>query len=107
MKKIGKILLLIAILAVYLNFGWMMGAYYADHGLPKAEQGVTTLGKFICGPNAWMSNESGSRLSWCVMSSICWPFGMVICGVSWIVYGIYYLLWFIFAGGIVKTLGLI
>jgi hypothetical protein len=107
MKKVGKILLVIIGITVYLNFGWMMGAYYADHGLPKAEQGITTLGKFMTGPGGWMSNEKGSRLWWCALSSIGWPIGVAFNIISWVFYGVYYAGWFIFAGGIVKTLGLV
>ena len=113
MKKIGKILLLIAVLAVYLNFGWMMGAYFYDHAaLKTCPEKVTTFGKAMIGPNNIFISDGGvSKLKWCILSSFLWPVGVALSLVNWIIYGIYYgiyyALWFTFAGGIAKTLGLV
>lgn len=104
-KKVGRIFLLVLTVTIYLNFGWMMGAYYSDHAGLATPEKITTFGKFMMGADD-RSSDNTTKISWCILSSFLWPVGVFITLISWIIYGCYYIGWFVFAGGAVKLLGL-
>ncbi|MDP3052040.1 MAG: hypothetical protein Q8N42_00870 [bacterium] len=109
-----KVLIILLVLTLYCNIGWVMGSYYAHHVFSMAEKQLTTFGKVAAG--GWNFLAQGDRPqeknrteSWVIVLfyGIIWPFGLLIAAISWIIYGVYYTGWFVFAGGAAKLLGLV
>ena len=105
-----KALILILALAAYLNIGWALGTYFYDEVARKIPESVVS--QILSGPRNVLSQSDRpahmmiGRTSTQVFWSILWPALTLLIGVLWLFYGIYYLLWLVFAGGIVKLLGL-
>ncbi len=91
--------------AIYFNFGWMVMEYY-DKGAAKPK--LKPFAKIAAGPRQIFFSsdkwEAGKRLNPFekAIVNICWPMIIGSVALSWIIYGLYWLFWLIFAGGIVK-----
>lgn len=97
MRKVGIAVLIVIGVALYLNFGWWYGDF-----MYKANSGPDSFLKTLVtvdGALGWNSNNA--------FHSFVWPFSIVLNATGWAVKGFLYLLWLIFAGGIVKGSGLI
>ncbi len=108
--------------ALYLNIGWAIGTYY--HENVKYTIQKTTTAKIAAGGWAIYSrveveDKSSLQLEQ-VEFSLVWPAFVVMIGFSWLAFGAwkllvfvwwlaywlaYKLLWLVFAGGIAKLLG--
>lgn len=106
MKKALKVLIILAAIAIYLNIGWAYGTYSYNH-LQHAHLGQPTLAqKILTGPNRIMAVSATNTLLFVqTLSEFLWPMLLALPLGAWAIYGIYLLLWLIFAGGIAKTIG--
>ncbi len=113
-----KVLIGVVALAVYLNVGWALGTYYHDSIFQKTPAELS-IGQHIMA--GWGGRGDGyfvrgacSTLTAQRVFSFFWPLvPVLVVLVSWCVagiyyagWGVYYTLWFIFAGGGAKLLGL-
>lgn len=99
------VILIIIGIAVYLNIGWFLGAYYHENIVGMSFNDLTIFGKIFAGPKAIMvEKRRGEKLIDEVVLSIGWSLWIIIIMVAWIIYGFYWFLWFIFAGGIIKLI---
>ncbi len=109
-KKMKKLLIVLLALTLYANIGWMVGSYYYNNVLTTPDEKLTTLGKIAAGGWSYISRPDGSKDnskgSAIFLFGIIWPIGLIVITTSWIIYYIYYIGWFIFAGGAAKLLGL-
>lgn len=107
-RKAFKILLFVALAALYLNIGWTLGTYYHNHVLYNAPETIAqTIAK---GAGSFLSPSDISSLLYDqLLLMFVWPFITVLVAGSWILAGLfyvgYYLLWLVFGGGIAKLLG--
>ena len=100
-------------LTVYFNTGWVLGTYIHEKihyvNPPKFE---TAIDKFMAGPYMMFNNHKvpeerrNSKLESQFMFSIIWPVFILIYISSWILYGLWLLLPFVFAGGLAKLFGI-
>ena len=105
LKKFGKIAIVIALVAVYLNIGWAMGTYYHYNILGHEPQNFVQ--KIFCGGwTVFSYAQKSTLLGDQIFGMLVWPILLLFSFGSWLCYGIYYFLWLIFAGGIAKLLGL-
>ncbi|MDP1688526.1 MAG: hypothetical protein Q8L47_00110 [bacterium] len=118
MRKIRVITIWVIALTFYLNFGWHLIEYYEGHILcdyardggifekilndPLISDKINAGGSNICAEES--ERIANNRAAHFVMSAV-WPILIGFCAIGWLLYGIYYSLWLIFAGGIVKLLG--
>jgi len=106
------------LLTCYLNIGWALGTYIHNSVFIK-DVHQTFLQKFWHGPVNWHVRESKKHslledqiifsFSWLptlIILTMIWIAYAITNTVIWTVYAIYYILWFIFAGGLAKLLGL-
>lgn len=112
-RKILKGVLLVAIIAVYLNIGWALGTYYYYH--ISGQEPQTLVQKILSNPlmreapvNSLLVNQLSMMLLWPLvifLSLVVWLLYALSSIVSLVVSGIKWLFWLIFAGGIAKILG--
>ncbi|MFY9461610.1 MAG: hypothetical protein WAP51_00210 [Candidatus Sungiibacteriota bacterium] len=96
--------LFVAFLAIYLNIGWALGTYFNGISGKPVE---TSWQKFWHGGFGGMVAEPithplGSQIA----AMFLWPVLLLITVADWVFYGIYLILWLIFAGGLAKLVGL-
>lgn len=113
MGKLLKIGLFLFGLALYLNIGWVIGTYnyHITYVNPSEIESVTD--KFMAGPNLIFNHhtlENQHKKIDQISYSVLWPVMIFFTIICWIFYGLYYglcfLSWLIFGGGIAKLLGL-
>lgn len=122
MKKVVLWMVAVLALAVYLNIGWAFGTYMYNNVHYTVPKSFTA--KVLAGPHSILSepdtpeNKKPSPLVDQVALSIIWPVVIVIgpivvwtiyaiCYIVWlIVYGVYWTLWIVFAGGLAKLFGI-
>lgn len=98
-KKIGKILLVLMLVAIYANIGYWLGTekYYSNNST-----GPNVVQSFLQGPNKifylpkWDFKIAVTRIIYMIL----WPF--ILGGVF-----LFWLGYFLFFGGLFKTIGLI
>ncbi len=110
-----KILLIVVGITVYLNIGWVIGTFYLNVvNIPCEKSSSVWICKAAVGP--WRSSDSDHSLQKSTrvidiidffVATVIWPVLIMISIVLWISYGFVQLLWLIFAGGVVKLLGLV
>jgi hypothetical protein len=107
-----KVLIVLLALTLYCNIGWTVGSYYYNNVLATSPEKLTTLGKAAAG--GWsaladkrLRNSDSNKFAAVLIFGILWPFGLAVVAVLWIIYYVYYVGWFIFAGGGAKLLGLV
>ncbi|MFA6407452.1 MAG: hypothetical protein WCV80_01965 [Candidatus Paceibacterota bacterium] len=136
MKKIMEILFCIVILTVYLNIGWSVGTFVHDNLIQSDPAKMNTPARILSGgwnilllnPHEKTSHEiaiendriplsngehKDSLGALRMISSIFWPLFFIVSALSWIAYGIWYLVsflvsflaTFIFAGGLAELVG--
>ncbi len=113
MKKIGKILLVIFLVAVYCNIGYYGGKSFNDikpQYQQSKKQEITDFQNFQIGAwNFWRPSAKLDSTRIVVYSIILWPGGLVVSSATWIVHGIVwlcvFLFSFIFLGGFFKLVG--
>ena len=113
------LVIVMVVMTVYFNTGWAIGTYIYNHvqyvNPPEIE--TTIVDKFLAGPKNMMSTnyKNSDQNRWTALEmqtifSLFWPLGIIFITASWLVYGIalflYFSFWFVFAGGMVKLLGL-
>lgn len=119
MNLFSEILLVIIGIAIYLNIGWLIGAYYHENVFGVSSNGLTILGKVLAGGWVMTARVTGvirdDKLVDEILMSFLWPIciGVVLAswlifGICWFVFGIYRLTIFFlkitFAGGIAKLI---
>ncbi|MFA6407453.1 MAG: hypothetical protein WCV80_01970 [Candidatus Paceibacterota bacterium] len=104
MTKSQKIFLIIIAATVYLNIGWAIGSYWVslEGTVPQ-----TTFGKFLSGPINVLAGEKAAieavnHSMWIFCYSFIWFIDFIWLSVTWI---IYFILWFIFWGGLARLMG--
>lgn len=111
-KKLIKIFLVIIGITVYLDTGWALGTFYVSNvmGGVSCEKSSSVL---ICkaasgGWNFLNSGDPTPKDNFRIAAfSVLWPLFITLSVASWAAYGLCQLLWFIFAGGVVKLIGLV
>lgn len=99
-----KAILITLCLAIYLNIGWAFGTYMHKNVLTHEPQ--TVYQYFWSGAGDFVTHHDiHDNYQIQIHMMIIWPLTVVIIIASWICYGIYYILWLIFAGGIAKLFG--
>lgn len=98
-------------LAVYLNIGWVIGTYNYDNiKVVNPSEIDTAAEKFMAGPNILFNygtlKHPDNKLGEQIVCSILWPIIILFIIICWIFYGLYFLFFLIFVGGIAKLLGL-
>lgn len=103
-KNVAFWILLVVFLAIYLNIGWALGTYFNGiSGKPAA----TSWQKFWHGKTIKMFNEpTTAPLAGQIAAMFLWPIVLLFTVADWVLYGIYILLWLIFAGGLDKLVGI-
>ena len=107
MKTARKVVfwtLVVVLLAVYLNIGWTIGAYYETNILPHKPQ--TTWQTVWAGGFGFLAGNNPDAGGFPIIAMLLWPTIVLIWLGSWLVFGLYYLGWLIFAGGLAKLVGL-
>ena len=91
-------------ITLYLNIGWALGTYWNSIFDKPAE---TFWQKFWnAGIFNLLADPTASPLWNQIFSMLAWPISVLFVAALWIFQGVYYLLWFIFAGGLAKLVGL-
>ncbi|MBU1178730.1 hypothetical protein KKB69_00060 [Patescibacteria group bacterium] len=102
--KIWKLMLISAVLlALYLNTGWAVGTFYHNNVLTKATEELSGLAYVAAGASGFLAvgpRYSASLLMSQVIFSVCWPFFLALSLGTWVVCGMYWILYFIFVGGL-------
>ncbi|MFA6365129.1 MAG: hypothetical protein WCW78_01880 [Candidatus Paceibacterota bacterium] len=137
MKKIMGILFCIVILTVYLNIGWSLGTFIHGNLIQSDPAKLSTPARILSGgwnillvnPHERTGHETAiendkiplsngehkdSLGALRIISSIFWPLFFIVSALSWIAYGIWYLIsflisflaTFIFAGGLAELVGI-
>jgi len=98
-KKIGTVIVVLALVTIYANIGYWLGrAEHDAHG----QVNPSTLNSFFLGPNGMLKmvkfteGHPPARAA----AIVGWPIGIVILGLLWLGY-------FMFWGGLFRTIGLI
>lgn len=108
-RAIGGLIIIVVLLALYLNIGWVLGTYYHNHVLYQQPQ---TIAQTMAGGGwGYMSNVQSEREHYSLITNqivfmLFWPLLMLFIAGSWVFKGVCYILWLIFAGGVAKLLGL-
>lgn len=109
LKKFKKIAFWLVFLTLYLNIGWGLGYYFHYSIETKTFESASWHAKLLVGHNLFANNEdeikaAKERGPWEteVLSSIFWPFLLLVFFVCWIVYIAFWILKFIFWGGLFK-----
>ncbi|MDP1629278.1 MAG: hypothetical protein Q8L57_01515 [bacterium] len=106
-----KFLVVLVLLTIYLNFGWVLGTYYHKHIYtqdPKnfsLSQHILTGGWDILARDSALKGER-SLLYRQITFSLLWPIPLLAVVISWVAWIIYHFLWLIFAGGVAKIIGI-
>ena len=91
-------------ITLYLNIGWALGTYWNSIFDKPAE---TFWQKFWNAGTFNLLAVPTAPLLWNqIFSMLAWPISVLFVAALWIFQGVYYLLWFIFAGGLAKLVGL-
>ena len=106
LRKLFNFYTLVFWLAVYLNIGWAFGAYYTTYIFQKTPQ---TFWQVVWGGGYgfWTSAKPSELLvADQIIFSIFWPLlAIAVPFISWLVYGLHYLLWLVGWGGVAKLFG--
>ncbi len=119
-----KVVVMILLVTLYSNIGWIVGSYYGHNVLPVKHENLTTFGKVMAGGWAWLSEPDKNHgvFFGAVLPGIVWPLMIISTAVTWVVYflcyggyyagygiyhALYYAVWFILGGGGAKLLGLV
>lgn len=112
MKKTGLVLAWVLGIALYLNTGFAFTNYFDKHVMCPSERDGSVLEGILSGPKAVIvskdcqKSDRAVHIAVMVFFSILWPTALVFIAVLWFLYGFFFAVWLIFAGGIVKLLGL-
>mgnify|MGYP001577337897 CR=1 FL=1 len=116
LKKLSKIAFWVALVTLYLNIGWGLGYYYHYNIFTKKFESASWHAKLLGGHCAlfaldketnqklddrrhyWGNSLSGDQ----ARASIVWPLILLISLGSWIGHIAFWILKFIFAGGLFK-----
>jgi len=101
-KKIGKVILVLFLVAIYTNIGYWLGTeqYLSDHSTSS----TSIVQSFFQGPEKILYSPwagvtiRGMRLTFVVI----WPILIAIVILAWLGYFMFY---FIFLGGLFKAIG--
>jgi membrane-anchored glycerophosphoryl diester phosphodiesterase (GDPDase) len=104
MKTFEIVILVIIGLSIYLNIGFLVMEYYRKNIFDKKEL-TTVFAKIAVGAWKLCNHGSADFLDWIVLY-VGWPINFIGIMASWVIFLICKLLWLIFAGGIVKSIGL-
>ncbi len=126
MGRLRKIVIIIFLVAIYMNIGWVVAKYDNEHRTCVIANSNSFSEKFIRGPNSSLYEtrkcEEDFKLSnnpeFHFVLALIWPFFILVPTISWIMYESFVLLdllleiitkivWFVFGGGIAKSLNLI
>lgn len=106
-RKIPRIAMWVAIIAVYLNIGWALGTYYHNNIFNHPPQ--TVAQQVLSGAGHFLTNQTQQHTSLLEDQTVMmffWPVMILLVVIgSWLGYALYWLLWLVFAGGIVKIFG--
>lgn len=103
--SVAKIVKIVVYVAVYLNIGWALGTYYHYNIMYQKPQ--TFIQTIAAGGWEFFSNFKTlySLITDQILWMLFWPLWICSIVVTWILKGISYFLWLVFAGGIAKLLG--
>lgn len=113
-KLVRIVLIILFLLAAYLNIGWAIGTYYHNYIIGKTPQ-TFWQNVWSGGFNLFETVNTDTLQKDQIFFMFVWPIALFIL-LSWIVYGlwlfiyyyafgVYCILWFIFAGGVAKLFG--
>lgn len=103
LSQFTAVLIIIAAVAVYLNIGWAIGAYHGAYIIGHAPQ--TFWQQVWAGWGGFLAGGLPAQPWDQILIMFLWPLLVLLALGSWVVYGLYWLSWLIFAGGIAKLLG--
>ncbi len=110
LKKVRKWLVFVALLTVYLNIGWGLGHYAHYNMATKTFESASWHAKLLAGHCLILAEdkvaaeraEKKSPIWIEIAVSALWPFVLLFSFVSWVVHFAFWILRFIFAGGLFK-----
>mgnify|MGYP001580620174 FL=1 len=103
-RNFVNLFFILVALTIYLNIGWTIGAYYETNILPHKPQ--TTWQTVWAGGFGFLAGNNPDAGGFPIIAMLLWPTIVLIWLCSWLVFGLYYLGWLVFAGGVGKLLGL-
>lgn len=116
LKKIRKALVFAVFLTIYLNIGWGLGYYFYHNIDTKTFESASWHAKLLGGHGTFFAKDEagiktakeegpfkeGGSLEHKVWLSFFWPIILLVSIFSWIVHVVFWILKFIFDGGLFK-----
>lgn len=99
-KKIGMIMLILVLVAIYANIGYWIGQVFND---AQGQMNPSILHSFFLGPDRFLAKQCLPR----AITIIAWPILVIFISFVWLVEGFIWLGYFMFGGGLFKAIGLI